>query len=170
MTPTLETERLILRAPCEADVGPEAEFFASDRAVFLGGQQPREQVWRMVATLIGHWHIRGYGFFGVEEKATGTYVGHVGPWCPEGWPEREIGWTMMNGFEGKGYAFEAAIAARAWAYDKLGWTTAISLIDPNNTRSIALAKRLNAGYDGDFMHERYGLMQIWRHPDPEALS
>ncbi len=166
----LETERLILRKSRESDVDVEAEFFASDRAEFLGGKQSREQVWRMVATLIGHWDMRGYGFFAVEEKATGKYVGHVGPWNPEGWPEPEIGWTMMNGFEGKGYAFEAAVASRQWAYDTLGWTTAISLIDPANVRSIALAKRLGAAFDSEYTHERYGLMHVYRHPGPGAAE
>jgi len=169
-TPIITTDRLILRKSREADVDVEAEFFASDRAEFLGGKQSREQVWRMVATLIGHWEMRGYGFFAVEEKTTGAYVGHVGPWYPEGWPEPELGWTIMNGFEGKGYAFEAAVAARKWVYDTLGWTTAISLIDPANARSIALAKRLGAAFDSEYTHERYGLMHVYRHPSPEGLQ
>jgi len=166
--PTIETERLLLRAPKLSDLEPEAEFFASDRCAYVGGKMPREQVWRWMASVIGHWAFRGYGFFAVEEKSSGRYLGHVGPWCPEGWPEQEIGWTMMNGAEGKGYAFEAATATRAWAYGRLGWDTAISMILHGNTRSIALAERLGARLESDYEHERFGPCHIYRHPSPEA--
>ena len=168
--PTLETERLRLRAIKLSDFEPEAEFYASDRAAYVGGQMPREQVWRWLASVLGHWTFRGFGFFGVEEKSTGRYLGHVGPWFPEGWPEREIGWTMVNGAEGHGFAFEAATAARRWAYDTLGWDTAISMILHGNTRSIALARRLGATLERDFEHERFGPCHIYRHPAPEALA
>ncbi len=167
--PTLETERLRLGAFSLEDFEPEAEFFATDRAAFVGGRMSREQVWRWMASVIGHWAFRGYGFFSVQEKASGRHVGHVGPWFPEGWPEPEIGWTMMNGFEGKGYAFEAAEAARRWAYEARGWKTAISLIVPGNTRSIALAEKLGAWHERDFEHARFGRCHIYRHPGPEDL-
>ena len=168
--PTLETERLILRAPREGDLDAEAEFYQSDRSKFVGGPMTRDQVWRAIAGLIGHWHIRGYGFWGVEEKADGAYCGHVGPWFPEGWPEPEIGWTLMARAEGRGIAREAAVAARDYAYNVLGWTTAISLIDPSNDRSIALATRIGAKQDGEFVHQRFGRMQVYRHPGPADLS
>lgn len=166
----LETDRLILRKLTEADVEAEVAFYASDRSKYVGGPMTREMVWRMIATLIGHWEMRGYGFFACEEKATGEYVGRVGPWFPEGWPEREIGWTMMNNAEGKGYAFEAAQATLRHVYNDLGWDTAISMVDPANLRSKALAERLGAKYDYDFTHERYGAVNIWRHLGPEAYA
>lgn len=166
MITRLETERLILRKPVEADVAAEAEFYATDRSKFVGGPMTLEQSWRSMAMLIGHWDMRGYGFFALEEKATGAYLGRVGPWFPEGWPEREIGWTMMNNAEGRGFATEAAKAVLHHVYHDLGWDTAISLIDPANTRSKALAERLGASYAYDFTHERYGHMNVWRHVAP----
>lgn len=168
--PTIETERLRLRAPRESDFEPEAEFFASERSAHVGGQMARDQVWRWLASVVGHWAFRGYGFFALEEKATGKFLGHVGPWFPEGWPERELGWTLMSGAEGKGFAFEAATATRKWAYDSLGWTTAISLILHGNTRSVALAEKLGARLERDFEHERFGPCHIYRHPSPEELT
>ncbi len=167
--PTLETERLIMRAPCEADFEAEAEFFASDASKFVGGPKRPDETWRAVAMLLGHWAMRGYGFWGVEEKDTGTYVGHVGLWNPHGWPEPEIGWTLMNHATGKGYATEAALAARAHAYDVLGWETAISLIDPDNLGSKAVAKRLGAQFEYMFEHPAFGAMQVWRHSAPADL-
>ncbi|MEO1292248.1 MAG: GNAT family N-acetyltransferase [Pseudomonadota bacterium] len=168
--PTLETERLILRPPMEADFEHEAEFYQSDRATFVGGPMAPELVWRTMATLVGHWAFRGFGMFGVEEKATGAYCGHVGPWFPHGWPEPEIGWTIMGHAEGRGIAREAAARARQFAYEDLGWTTAISLIDPRNVRSIALAERLGAFDEALFEHAQFGSMRIFRHPGPEAIA
>ena len=166
--PILETERLRLREPRESDLADEAKFFQSERARFVGGTMNEAQTWRSIATLVGHWAFRGYGFWGVEEKQSGTYLGHVGLWYPLGWPEPEIGWTLMEHAEGKGFAFEAAVASRKYAYETLGWKTAISLIDPGNARSIKLAERLGATLDGKFHHGDYGDMHIYRHPNPDA--
>lgn len=168
--PTLETDRLILRAPSLADLDAEAEFFSSEQAEFLGGTLSREQVFRVIASFIGHWALRGFGFWGVQEKSSGRYVGHVGLWYPEGWPEREIGWAVLKWAQGKGFAYEAAVKARQHAYDTLNWTTAISLIAPGNTRSRALATRLGASEETSFQHERLGDSLIYRHPSPEALQ
>ncbi|MFV0293937.1 MAG: GNAT family N-acetyltransferase; N-acetyltransferase [Paracoccus sp. (in: a-proteobacteria)] len=64
------------------------------------------------------------------------------------WPEHEIGWTVWSPeFEGRGHAFEAASAARSFAQSHLGWDRIVSYIDPGNTRSISLAKRLGAAHD-----------------------
>jgi len=164
--PTLETERMFLRALRADDFEEEAAFFATERSQGVGGPLPREQVWRVMAGMIGHWALRGFGFWALEEKATGRYLGRVGLWFPEGWPEREIGWTLMTHAEGKGFAAEAARTARAYAYDTLGWTTLISLITAGNLRSEALAARLGATRTGEYLHPTAGALNIWRHPGP----
>ena len=160
----------MLRLPALRDFEPLCAFYASPRADFVGGQMERDKVWRHLALEIGHWHLRGYGRWTVEEKHTGKAAGIIGLWFPHGWPEPEIGWDLLEGFGGKGYATEAARAARAYAYDVLGWTTAISLIDTNNHSSRALAQRLGARQDGYFRHERFGEVQVWRHPAPNDLD
>jgi len=168
--PTLETERLILRGLCEADFPAIADFYESDRSKFVGGPATAEQSWRMLAGELGHWELRGYGRFAVEEKSSGKLAGLIGPWNPHGWPEAELGWDLMNGFEGKGYATEAALATRDYAYQTLGWKTAISLVAIGNDGSAALAKRMGAVAEGIFDHERHGKLEIFRHPAPEALT
>ncbi|MEO1689062.1 MAG: GNAT family N-acetyltransferase [Pseudomonadota bacterium] len=169
--PRLETERLILRPPQASDAADEMAFLASDRAAGIGGPFHPMQAFRSVAGLIGHWGLRGYGFFALEEKTTGRYMGRVGPWFPEGWPEPEIGWSVVAEAEGKGYAYEAALASRAWAYDALGWTTAISLVEATNDRSAALARRMGCTQDGTWTHPLDGwVVDIWRHPAPEAAA
>ena len=167
--PRLETERLILREYRQTDFDAFAEFYATDRSRFIGGPMHRELAWRGLATHLGHWALRGFGFWAVEEKATGTFCGHVGLWHPEGWPEPEVGWVLMGPAEGRGIALEAAFAARRHAYATLNWPTAISVIDPGNTRSIRLAERMGCTHEADFTHVRLGLMQVWRHPAPADL-
>ena len=168
--PTLSTERLVLRGFQDSDLEAEYEFYASKRSKFVGGPFSREQTFRVIAAFAGHWMLRGYGFWAVEEKATGQYLGRVGLWNPEGWPEPEIGWTLMGNAEGKSVGFEAASASRDYAYNTLGWTTAISMIDPDNVRSIRLAERLGAKFEKTFTHERFGETTIYRHPSKEELS
>ena len=164
--PVIETDRLRLRPLGLADFEPLAVFYASERSRFVGGPESAEWTWRTLALEIGHWTLRGYGRFGVEEKATGALAGLVGPWNPEGWPEPEIGWDLMNGFEGKGFATEAGRAALDYAYGTLGWTTAISLVADGNDGSARVAERLGARLDGAFDHVRFGPMRVFRHAGP----
>lgn len=145
----IETERLILR-----EIDPERDFenwarsMADERTVrFTDGRVlDRALAWRHMAALIGHWQIRGYGFFSVEEKGTGEWVGRVGPWYPEGWPEPEVGWTIMPEHWGKGYATEAGRAAIDYAFSELGWKRVIHVIIKGNERSIAVAKKLGSTF------------------------
>lgn len=167
--PELQTERLRLRAPCLDDLDALTAFYSSPRSSFVGGPLTKELTWRVLATEIGHWPLRGFGRWAVEERATGALAGIVGLWFPEGFPENELGWDLMDGFEGKGYATEAARAARDYAYDQLGWRTLISLVADGNDASARVAARLGATPDGRFTHVRWGEMSVWRHPAPEAV-
>lgn len=166
MIPTLTTDRLTLRAPDHRDIAPITEFYGSHRSQFVGGPKSTENAWRHLALEIGHWTLAGYGRWAVDDTATGTPVGLVGLWNPAGWPEPEIGWDLWDGHTGKGYATEAALAARSYAYDTLGWTTAISLVAPGNSGSARVAARLGARHDGDVTHPALGHLHIWRHPAP----
>jgi RimJ/RimL family protein N-acetyltransferase len=168
IAPILHTERLTLRPLSEADFPRLTEFYESDRSLHVGGPQRPEQTWRSLAAEIGHWTLRGYGRFGVDETATGEFVGIVGPWNPFGWPEPELGWDLMNGFEGKGFATEAAIATRDYAYTTLGWPTAISLVADGNEASAHVAKRCGAVWESKYIHARFGEMSVYRHLKPEA--
>jgi RimJ/RimL family protein N-acetyltransferase len=143
--PVLHTPRLILRPPVEDDLDGFAEMMAdADHVRFVGGAATRSTAWRLLATLAGSWALKGYGMFSVIERETGRWVGRVGPWKPEGWPGTEIGWGLSRAATGKGYALEAATACMDHAFDTLGWTDVIHIIDPANAPSIALARRLGA--------------------------
>ena len=76
----------------------------------------------------------------------------------------------MNSAEGKGFAYEAALAVRKFAYETLGWNTVVSTIEKNNARSIALAVRLGAKFDYVFSHSRFGDMDVYRHLPPSEVA
>jgi RimJ/RimL family protein N-acetyltransferase len=164
--PIIETERLILRGHKASDFEPFAEFCQTDRSKGVGGPVSRAEAWRGMAMMIGHWQLRGYGMWWLEEKSTGTAIGRVGLWNPEGWPAPELGWVVYGAFEGKGFAYEAAIAARDHAYDVLNWRLLISLIADDNPRSVALAIRLGAKFDGTWTSPAGTCAQIFTHPEP----
>lgn len=128
---------------------------------------PRDQAWRWFASLWGHWALRGYGYWVFADKSNDQAMGLCGIWEPEGWPEPEIGWIAFDGFEGKGYAFEAAMAVRDFAYDTVGMTTITSNILPGNTRSVALAERMGATLDKEYDNVAMGRVLQYRHIAPD---
>lgn len=150
--PELQTERLYLRPPSIADLDGFADLMSDpDGTAFIGGVKTRSEAWRGLATFCGHWVLCGFGMFSVIEAATSRWIGLVGPTRPEAWPGPEVGWRLARHAWGKGYAIEAAKRTMAWARDDLGWTNAIHLIDPNNHRSVALARRLGSERQGTTM-------------------
>ena len=147
--PTLETERLILRPPLHEDFDGFAAMQKNEDVMrFLGGATSRDGAWRVMSNLAGSWALLGYGMFSVIEKATGRWVGRLGPWRPGGveggWPGYEVGWGLAAEAQGKGYATEGAAASMDWAFDHLGWDEIIHCIEPANAPSIAVAKRLGS--------------------------
>jgi RimJ/RimL family protein N-acetyltransferase len=138
--PLLDTPRLRLRPPAESDFNDYASLCADAEVMRY------VDAWRRLA-MLGHWALRGYGMWVVEELGSGAFVGRVGLHNPEGWPEREVGWALARPYWGRGYAFEAATAALRVAFDMLGWSRAASLIAPLNLRSIRLAERLGERFE-----------------------
>lgn len=168
--PTIETERLVLRQWREGDL-PRFAAFQADPALanFVGGVTGTDDAWRKMAMFAGHWHLRGYGVFAVEDKATRTFAGYAGPWNPHGWPEPEIAWGFCKDCHGKGFATEAALAALRFAYGTLGWTTAISCIALDNTASRRVAERLGAAFERT-TENRGWTVGIFRHRSPAELN
>jgi RimJ/RimL family protein N-acetyltransferase len=141
----IETERLILRPPRMEDFDAYAANMAdAEAARFIGGQQVRALAWRGFLASAGAWMIQGFSMFSVIEKASGRWIGRLGPWYPDGWPGPEVGWGLARHAWGKGYAYEGSVAAIDWAFEHLGWSEVIHSIDPANHASQKLAQRLGS--------------------------
>ena len=147
--PHLETARLLLRPPQLQDFDRWAEFAADPVATrFVGGVQPRAMAWRSMMTMAGAWALQGHCMFSVIEKASGRWMGRLGPYQPEGWPGTEVGWSLHPEAWGRGYAREGASAAMDYAFDVLGWDEVIHCIDPNNAPSQRVAIALGSQLRG----------------------
>ncbi len=171
MTPSLETERLILRKPAPQDWDAFRDFAVAGGLEMVSGPATEGQAWRIFAAELGHWDIRGYGMWAMTLKGDDTAIGLVGPWHPVDWPDTEIGWQVYGNAEGKGYAYEAALAARTHAQTVLGWTRIVSYIDAKNSRSIRLAERLGAVLDPQAKQPNDDKpCLVYVHPAPEALQ
>jgi RimJ/RimL family protein N-acetyltransferase len=145
--PTLTTSRLTLRPPVDADYPAYAAFLASPRSAYMGGPHIGWSAWGMFCHDVACWHLFGHGALMIELKATGECVGQVGINHGPQFPERELGWLLYDGHEGRGYAIEAARGLRDWAFGVRGLPTLVSYVDPANASSIAVAERLGAVRD-----------------------
>ena len=151
--PTIETKRLTLRPFREADAtalfelsqDPDVVRWVGDRRV-----PTRQEAWRAVAGWLGHWDMRGYGQWAIEEQASGRFIGRAGIINPVEWPGPEVGYLLGCAWWGHGFATEAARAAMDWGFDQIGFTDLLSLIDPTNQPSIAVATRLGESLRGEF--------------------
>ena len=161
-----KSERLLLR-PIEAkDWEVFCRYSLSERAKLSMGTDNVGDAWNNFCSLVGHQHLRGFAPQVIvlrheEDQA----IGVAGPHFPPDWPEPELGWQIWDGAcEGKGYASEAVIAARAWARATFGWRRMALYIKPDNTRSIRLAERLGCTRD-DAAPRRPDGSPVWRHPE-----
>ena len=148
---TLETKRLRLRLLEERDVDAIAAMFADAETMkYIGAGTVfnRNETWRSISSVLGHWLMKGYGMWTVEMRDTGEVVGRVGFIDPEGWPGFELGWIIARPHWGKGYATESVTTAYRYAIETLKRDRVISLIRPGNTRSVRVAEKLGFARDG----------------------
>lgn len=169
----IETARLLLRRPVPADWDAFRDFMMSERSAIFGSHHNLGKAFRSFAAELGHWDIFGFGMFAVTRKGEDRAVALVGPWNPPDWPERELGWMVLDGAsEGKGIATEAAQGALQHIWRDLRWPTVVSYIAEGNDRSVALAERLGARLDPEAeVPEVAGqTLLVYRHARPEGLA
>ena len=143
--PTLQTDRLILRMFRLEDFETYAQMLADpevQRYLGDGKTASRAEAWRHMAMLLGHWQLLGFGLWAVEERASGALIGRIGLFKPEGWPGVELGWMLRRESWGQGLATEGARAALTCAFTEMNQPHIISMIRPENTASIRVAKKL----------------------------
>jgi RimJ/RimL family protein N-acetyltransferase len=159
--PTLDTARLRLRPWHDDDLEPYAAMCADPEVMrYMGGGATlsREDAWRSMAMFGGHWQLRGYGMWAVEERDARTFVGRVGLHRPEGWPGLEVGWMLDRSTWGRGYATEAGRVSLDYAWRALDVNHVISLIAPENQASIRVAERLGQTREGTFDLDGLGVL------------
>ena len=145
--PILETPRLRLREFRDTDFPAYAAMMGDpDVARHLADGRPLTPVeaWRQMAVFAGHWVLRGFGVWAVEERATGRFIGRIGCFYPEGWPDFEIAYTLDRPAWGRGYATEGAARALDYARTVLGRRDICSVIRPANEGSKRVATKLGA--------------------------
>jgi RimJ/RimL family protein N-acetyltransferase len=160
----LETDRLVLRRFSEPDWRDLYAYYSDTECMkyTIGRPLSKGETWRAMASMLGHWQLRGYGPYAIEAKATNRILGPVGLWYPQDWPEPEIKWGLARSFWGQGYASEAGRAVRDMARVAMPDVQLISLIHPENSASIHVALALGATLERviDF---RGGEANIYRH-------
>ena len=152
--PVLETARLRLRPFEPRDLDAHAASLADPEIVrHLGGNPfTREESWRRMLCAPGLWTMLGYGYWAVERREDGVWLGQVGfadfkrDMVPsiEGVPE--MGWIFARHAHGQGFASEAIAAALDWADGTLCAPEIAAIISPDNAPSIRAAEK--AGFDG----------------------
>lgn len=160
--PVIETARLRLRTPHLADFAVWADILCGPAGPHLGGPFGRDDAFVEFAACCGMWLLRGFGVWTVETRDGSQVLGFVLIGFEPGDREPELGFLFTPSAEGKGFAHEAALAARGHA-GSLGLPTLVSYIDPANTRSVGLARRLGARCDGAVDGS-----EVWRH-FPEGM-
>jgi len=148
--PTLTTARLVLRPYLQADFAVYAGFVTSDRTRFMGGPHDMSTAWAWFCKDVAGWDLLGMG--GLMVTHQGDTVGQVALSGGPDFPEPELGWFLMAGSEGQGYATEAAGALRDWALAPASnggreLASLVSYIDADNAASIKVAQRLGAVLD-----------------------
>ncbi len=160
----LATPRLSFREWRESDFDAVAQFFADPIAVqYLGGQKSAEESWRLIAAYVGHYQFRSYSYLAVEEKSSHQLIGSVGLWNSNPWPELELGYWLFPIYRGKGYAYEAAKAAKDFAFTQLRAETLVSYIDEENIPSIKLAQKLGGKREKEIPLLDFGPHQVYRY-------
>lgn len=162
----LETPRLLLKPLQDADFEPFAAMMATQGvAEFLTFDkvpQSREESRLQFDVMRALWDAQGFSFFSVFEKASGRWVGRVGPWLPPDWPGIECGWAIAPEFWGKGYADEAAVASIRWIFnEKPDLPRVISLIAPTNAKSQAVARKIGEAPTGETFPLKHLTLDIW---------
>ncbi len=160
----IETQRLVLRTFREDDWSDLHRLYSDPECTryTIGRTLTEGESWRAMAGMIGHWQLRGYGPYAVEEKSTGKVTGPVGLWYPHDWPEPEIKWALSGSYWGKGYASEAVRAVKRMVAEHIPELSPISLIYAENERSIRLALAVGAKFEKK-IEFRGSTAHIYRH-------
>lgn len=118
---------------------------------FIGGRASTpQQTWSRLLMYLGHWKALGYGYWVIEEKATGAFTGEIGfadfkrDIAPVMQKVPEVGFALASRAHGRGYATEALRAAQIWGDAHLPSKRTVALVNDENAASLHILEK--AGY------------------------
>lgn len=156
--PTIETARLLLRPMHAADVDQLLCIFADPKVMAAFGTAPfdRNQMMHWVQRNLDHQTEHGYGLFSVILKTNGMLIGDCGleHMDVDGTHAAELGYDVRSDYWNQGYATEAAVAVRNYAFKRLHLPRLISLIRQSNVPSQRVAEKIGMRRVEELM--RYG--------------
>ena len=162
LIPTLETERLLLRGFTPEDLDPFTALVSDPEvmsiATYSGNTMTKAQADNWMCMMLGHWHLRGFGIWAVEEKSSRRLIGRIGLQRLVWFTDVELVWMLARSAWGKGYATEGAAAAAKFGFQELDLPQISAVIRQDNLPSIRLAERLGMELVGDL--EREGILFV----------
>ena len=169
--PLLETERLQLRPFHHDDLSAYAEMMSDHEVIrytFHPRPMDREQAWRDMALHLGHWLLRGYGMWAIEERASGSLVGRTGLFEPEEARWTDLSWMLVRSAWSQGYGTEAVQAVIKWTFAHTQIQRLACLVDAENARSLRTAQRLGLSQESEHaIFDRKWLLFSARAPTAE---
>jgi RimJ/RimL family protein N-acetyltransferase len=161
--PVLTTERLILRPFNILDLDPFAEIVADPEvmrfATYTGKAMSRSQAWNWLCTMLGHWYMREFGIWGVEEISSGELLGRIGLQFLEWFDDVELVWMIKKSAWNQGFAVEGAREAIEWGFNTLNIPKLSAVIHLGNDPSVKLAERLGLQYRAQIERQNIQFME-----------
>lgn len=163
MTPVIETQRLRLRGHRSGDLANCLAMWSDPNVTkhISGRASTEQQTWTRLLSYAGHWALMDFGYWVIEERASGDFVGEVGfadfkrDIVPSMRGKPELGFALVSEFHGKGYATESVLAALSWADAHLPYPNTVCMISPQNEASLKVAKKCGyAPFERGIYHEQ----------------
>ena len=164
-TLSLTSERLVLREQLLGDWLDYRDFMTSENSRLMGGPFSEMQAWTVFYRDASQWNQFGHGALMIDLKGTDECIGQIVINHDPLFPEKTLGWMLYPQFQGNGYSVEAARTVRDWAFETLNLESMTSHIDRENTRSLAVARKLGAELDPKALRRRPDDL-VFRHINP----
>ncbi len=169
--PVLETDRLILRPHRVEDFDDVTALWADPEVVrFIGGvPSTRQASWGRLLRYVGHWQALGFGYWVVESRDDGQFLGEVGfadyqrDIIPSLNGVPEAGWVLASAAHGQGYASEAVQRMHQWADEVKGWSETVCIFDPAHSASHNVARKVGYEVSGEAIYEGLPTLVMRRH-------
>jgi RimJ/RimL family protein N-acetyltransferase len=155
----LETERLVLRPFAEDDFDFLSELYGDEtvaRWLYVGPESPDEVRVRLARNLSRTELTEESGLGAVVTLRDGTRVGTINLWYTS-FEHRnaELGYSLLPGHQGHGYAVESSRALLDWAFTVAGVHRVEARLEPRNVASARVAEKLGMRREAHFVENEW---------------